>query len=87
MVTFPRKEGWSCGKAAWSRDSWSSVKCSEAALGHLGTTPGSWTKRSRLGIECPAGGFIALWRGRNAMPVVVKLLSSTGESSAMLSPG
>lgn len=87
IVTFPRKEGWSRGRAVWSRDSWSWVKCREAALGHLGTTPASWTERARLGIEHPAHGFIALWKGRNAMPVVVKPLSSTGESSAMLSPG
>lgn len=84
MVTFPRKERWSHGRAGWRRDAWSWMKCREAALGIL---------PSHLGLGQKGPGWelsihlVALWRGRNTISVVVKLLSSTGESLAILSPG
>lgn len=87
MVTFLRKEGWFHGGPGWSRDAWSWTKCREASLRDLSITPGSWTERASLGIEHPAHGFIALWRGRITISMVVKPLSSTGESLAILSPG
>jgi len=91
---FPprRKEGRSGGLAGRSRDAWSEMKGGKATRGAslrrasgclgLGQKRAVWELSGRL-----AAGFIALWRGGNAVSVAVKPLSSAGESSAVPRPG